>query len=285
MSAPSAAARSPAPSAREVPSAQIASAAITSEPSSSPGASAPQVPTRIARRAPSAISSCEHDRGGGAAHPGRLDRERLAVGGGAGVAPQAAVVVEHAGLLQQRLGQHQRPAGVAGEQHPLGQGGGRAQVQGLAGRQGRDSRLDGRWGIADALIATMSGPLSADDPVDGAGELTLEQVAARRRGLAGDGQALGRAGARARLRRALDPGRRGLRAGRRPAARARALARADQARQRQRPARDRPDREPPAPHRGPLHAAEVARDTGLQAEHDRAHPGRDRARDAAARSR
>ena len=58
MIAPSAAARSPAPSAREVPSAQIASAAITSEPSSSPGASAPQVPTRITRRAPSAISSC-----------------------------------------------------------------------------------------------------------------------------------------------------------------------------------------------------------------------------------
>ena len=37
----------------------------------------------------------DHDRGARAAHPGALDRQRLAVGGGARVAPQAAVVVEH----------------------------------------------------------------------------------------------------------------------------------------------------------------------------------------------
>ena len=53
--------------------------AITSSPSSRLGASAPQVPTRIARRAPSAISSVQHDRRRRAAHAGGLDRQRLAV--------------------------------------------------------------------------------------------------------------------------------------------------------------------------------------------------------------
>ena len=40
-----------------------------------------------------------------------------------GVAPQAAVVVEHLRLVEQRLGEQQRPAGIAGQQHPLGERG------------------------------------------------------------------------------------------------------------------------------------------------------------------
>ena len=133
----SALARSPAPSAREVPSAQIASRAITSSPSASPPTSAPQVPTRIARRTPSAISSREHDRRRRAAHAGRLDRQRLAVGRRAGVAPQAAVVVEHARLDEQRLRQRERAPGIAGQQHALGERRGRVQVDGVAVRHRR----------------------------------------------------------------------------------------------------------------------------------------------------
>ena len=57
MSASSAATRSAKPRALEVPSAQIDSRAITSSPRASEESSAPHVPTRIARRAPSAISS------------------------------------------------------------------------------------------------------------------------------------------------------------------------------------------------------------------------------------
>ena len=88
------------------------------------------------------------------------------------------------------------------------------------------------------------------DPAERSGRADARAGRRARRGLARDGQALGRRGARPRLRRALDAGRRRLRAGRRPPARPRALARADQARQRRRPARGRADREPAAPHRG-----------------------------------
>ena len=54
-----------------------------------------------------------------------------------GVAPQPARVVEHARLLQDRLGHEQRAAGVAGQQDTLGQGRGRAQVDGRALGHGR----------------------------------------------------------------------------------------------------------------------------------------------------
>ena len=74
----------------------------------------------------------QDDRRRGAAHARRLDRERLAVGArGAGVAPEAAMVVEHQRLLQQRLRERERAPGVAGQQHPLGQRRGRAQVDRL----------------------------------------------------------------------------------------------------------------------------------------------------------
>ena len=50
------------------------------------------------------------------------------------VAPQPAVVVEHLRLVEQRLGQQQRAARVAGQQHALGQRRGRVQVDGGHGR-------------------------------------------------------------------------------------------------------------------------------------------------------
>ena len=53
----SAAARSPAPSARLAPSPHSASPATSSSPIRGPPGNAPQVPTRTSRRAPSAISS------------------------------------------------------------------------------------------------------------------------------------------------------------------------------------------------------------------------------------
>ena len=53
----SAAARSPAPSARLVPSSHSAAAGDEQSPSRGPPASAPHVPTRTSRRAPSSISS------------------------------------------------------------------------------------------------------------------------------------------------------------------------------------------------------------------------------------
>ena len=45
-----------------------------------------------------------------------------------GVAPQPAVVVEHLRAVEQRLGHGERAVGVAGQQHALGEVGGRAQV-------------------------------------------------------------------------------------------------------------------------------------------------------------
>ncbi len=78
----------------------------------------------------------QDDRRRGAAHAGGLDRQRLAVGArGAGVAPQAAVVVEHQRLDEQRLRERQRAAGVAGQQHALGQRGGGVQVDRLGIRR------------------------------------------------------------------------------------------------------------------------------------------------------
>ncbi len=71
----------------------------------------------------------QDDRGRGAAHARGLDRERLAVRArGAGVAPKAAMVVEHARLCDQDLRERERAPGIARQQHALGQRGGGAQV-------------------------------------------------------------------------------------------------------------------------------------------------------------
>jgi hypothetical protein len=78
----------------------------------------------------------QDDRRRGTAHAGRLDRERLAVrDSGARVAPQAAVVVEHQRLDEQRLRERQGAPGVAGQQHPLGQRRGGVQVDRLGIRR------------------------------------------------------------------------------------------------------------------------------------------------------
>jgi hypothetical protein len=72
-----------------------------------------------------------HDRGAGAAHAGALDREQAAVGRRAGVAPQPAVGVEHPDRRREQvLREPQRAAGVAGQQHALGDVAVRLQVQG-----------------------------------------------------------------------------------------------------------------------------------------------------------
>ena len=160
---------SPAPSAREVPSAQIASRAITSVAQREPASSAPQVPTRIARRAPSSISSCSTIAADGPPMPVAWIVSGSPSARGARVAPQAAVVVEHARLLEQRLRQHQRAAGVAGQQHALGELRCGAQVDGLAVRQGGDSRLEGEMrvrGRTDARPSRVPSPPTT--AVDGA---------------------------------------------------------------------------------------------------------------------
>ena len=85
---------------------------------------------RTRRRAPSAISSSTTIAALGPPMPvdwivsGRPSR------GQARVAPQAAVVVEHPRAVEQLLGHGERAVGIAGQQHPLRQLGGRAQVVG-----------------------------------------------------------------------------------------------------------------------------------------------------------
>ena len=87
--------------------------------------------------------------------PGRLDRQRLAVRARrAGVAPQAAVVVEHQGLLEQHLRERERAPGIAGQQHPLGQRRGRAQVD----RLGVDGRAGGVGNGSGVALAVAVGP-------------------------------------------------------------------------------------------------------------------------------
>ena len=69
----------------------------------------------------------QHQRGARPAHPGRLDRQRPARRRLARVAPQPAGVVAHLRLLEQLLGQQQRPPGVADEERGGGDRGGGAE--------------------------------------------------------------------------------------------------------------------------------------------------------------
>ncbi len=82
----------------------------------------------------------EHDRRRGTADAGALNGQRLTVGRSAGVTPEAAVVVEHARLRQQFLGEGERPARVAGEQDARRERRGRMQVDG-GGRVAQGERL------------------------------------------------------------------------------------------------------------------------------------------------
>ena len=146
------------PRARLVPSAAIAPVATSSSPSASDPSIAPQVPTRTMPARPELDQLGDDDRRARSAHAGALDREQPAVVGGAGVAPQAAVVVEHLRLVEQRLGKQQRATRVAGEQHPRGELGGRMEVD-RPGHPGEVSRTSGPAGRAGptaplAAIAT-----------------------------------------------------------------------------------------------------------------------------------
>ena len=101
------------------------------------------------------------------------------VGGGARVAPQAAVVVEHARLDEQRLRERERAPGIAGQQHALGERRGRVQVDAARGAlsgTAADFRLRAHGNAR--RLARLSGR-AGGDPVDEPGELTLAQVAAR----------------------------------------------------------------------------------------------------------
>ena len=101
-----------------------------------PSTSAPQVPIRISVRAPSPISSSTTIAALGPPMPVDWTVSGDAVAGGAGVAPQPAVVVEHQRLLEQRLRDVERAVRVAGQQHALGEVRGRAQVdRGLGHRR------------------------------------------------------------------------------------------------------------------------------------------------------
>ena len=131
---PASAATSPsAPSARLAPSPASAASAMTRSPSARSPSSAPHVPTRIARCEAEVAELLEHDRRARPAHPGALDRQRLAVGGAPRVAPQAAVVVEHLRLGEHELGERERAARVAGQQRARGQRGGGVDVDGHRG--------------------------------------------------------------------------------------------------------------------------------------------------------
>ena len=72
----------------------------------------------------------EHQRRARAAHPGRLDGQLAPPGGRlARVAPEAARVVAHLRLLEQLLGQRQRPPGVADEDRVGGDRGGGSEAR------------------------------------------------------------------------------------------------------------------------------------------------------------
>ena len=131
--------RGPAPSARLVPSAASTSVAATSDADASPpveraarpdadGALDAEHAQLLARRSPRSGRRCRGS-----------DRQRLAVGGLARVAPQPAVVVEHQRAFGQLLGEQQRPARVAGQQNARGERGGRMDVPRPRAKGGEDS--------------------------------------------------------------------------------------------------------------------------------------------------
>ena len=76
------------------------------------------------------------DRRARAAEAGALDGQRRAVGGRPGVAPEAAMVVEHLRPVEQLLGQSQRPAGISRQEHALGNGLVRAKMDRACHRWG-----------------------------------------------------------------------------------------------------------------------------------------------------
>ena len=83
------------------------------------------------------------DRRARPAHARALDRQRRAVGGRARVAPQPAVGVEHLHRRRQQvLGEAQRAPGVAGQQHALGDGRVRPEVDGSGRHEAPAMELD-----------------------------------------------------------------------------------------------------------------------------------------------
>ena len=105
--------------------------------------SAPQVPTRTSRSRAELDELLDHDRRARPAHAGAWIVSGSPSARRARVAPQPAVVVEHLRLVEQRLGEQQRAAGVARQQHALGQLGGGVQVD-RRWLRAYDSDRDGR---------------------------------------------------------------------------------------------------------------------------------------------
>ena len=104
----------------------------------------------------------DHDGRAGRPHARGLDGEQLAVAGAARVSPQPARVVEHERLLQDRLGHGQRPVGIAGEQHPLGQRRLRLQMDRPAhGRNIDSDPMPERPEIPDALREAVERTMQA----------------------------------------------------------------------------------------------------------------------------
>ena len=122
--------RSCAPSARLAPSDASAASATTRSPSARSAASAPQVPTRIASVRPSSHSSSSTIAALGPPIPVLWIVSSSPSAAAPGVAPQAAVVVEHRRLAEQQLGELERATGVAGQQRAGRQRRGRVDVDG-----------------------------------------------------------------------------------------------------------------------------------------------------------
>ena len=162
-----------------MPSAQIASRAITSSPSAEPGRerAAGADADRAARAQLDQLG--EHDRRRRPAHAGRLDRQRPAVGGRAGVAPQAAVVVEHPRLA--RAAPAPAPARARGRRAAArARRAARSGAGGAARRVTSAATLDSAaMGDARRARGSLSGRAARMIPSSEPGELTLAQVAAR----------------------------------------------------------------------------------------------------------
>ena len=99
----------------------------SSSPSAQARSSAVQVPTRTARRTPSSARSASTSAALGPPIPVAWIVSSSPAGGLARVAPEPAGVVAHLRLLEQLLGEQQRPAGVADQDRVGGDRGGRAE--------------------------------------------------------------------------------------------------------------------------------------------------------------
>ena len=105
----------------------------------------------------------DHRRRARPAEPGALDRQRRAVRGRPAVAPEPAVVVEHARSVDQLLREPERAAGVAGQQHALRDRLVRLEDRGRVGHGRRPFKLGSR-GHGEKGLKEEEGPKRTTRP-------------------------------------------------------------------------------------------------------------------------